>query len=327
MSVDVHAHCIPAELFEALATDGADFGIELDDDRRVIIAGGKPTIPIRDELIDFDTRVETMDRTGIEIQVLSSWVNLTAYGLDADKGEVWSRRVNEALAAEAERGPGRFLALATAPLQEPELAAAELRYATSRLGMVGVEIATTINGSDLVSAQLDVFWAAAADMGSLVLLHPMEPLPGIDLKKHFLDNTIGRPAETTIAIARLVMAGLFDRHPDLRVCVVHGGGFLPYQIGRVQRGWEARPGLADVDLATPPMEVIKQLYFDTIVHHPPALRYLIDLVGADRIMIGSDYPFEAGDLDPLKTLDRVPGLTSDERHMIVEGTARALLRG
>ena len=327
MSIDVHAHCIPSELMEVLATDGADFGIELTDDRRAIIAGGKPTMPVRDDLISLDARLEAMDKAGIEIQVLSSWVNLTAYGLDPENGALWSRRVNEALAAEAERSPGRFLAIATAPLQEPELAAAELRHATSELGMVGIEIATTVDVVDLVTADLDSLWAAAAEMGSLVLLHPMEPLPGIDLKKHFLDNMIGRPAETTIAIARLVMAGVFDRHPGLRMCVVHGGGFLPYQIGRVQRGWETKPGLADVDLATPPMSVIKQLYFDTILHNPAALRYLIDLVGADRIMIGTDYPFEAGDLDPLATIDAISGLTEIEREHIVSGTAAHLLKG
>ena len=325
MSIDVHAHCIPSELMDALTADGADFGIELTDDRRAVIAGGTPTMPIRDDLIDLDARLEAMDRAGIEVQVLSSWVNLTAYGLDAKKGEFWSRRVNEALAVEAERSPDRFLAMATVPLQEPELAVAELQNATSELGMVGVEIATTVNGTDLVSADLETFWSAAAALGSLVLLHPMEPLPGIDLKKHFLDNMIGRPAETTIAIARLFMAGVFDRHPGLRMCVVHGGGFLPYQIGRVQRGWEAKPDTAGADLATPPMTAIKQLYFDTILHHPAALRYLIDLLGADRIMIGTDYPFEAGDLDPLTTIDAIPNLTDEERSLIVSGTAHAVL--
>lgn len=327
MSIDVHAHCIPSELTDVLEADGADLGIELTDDRRAVIAGGRPTMPIRDDLIDFEARLGAMDRAEIEVQVLSSWVNLTAYGLDPKPGEVWSRRVNEALAAEAARSPDRFLALATAPLQEPDLAADVLRNATTDLGMVGVEIATTVDGADLVSADLDPFWAAAAELGSLVLLHPMEPLPGIDLKKHFLDNMIGRPAETTIAIARLIMAGVFDRHPDLHMCVVHGGGFLPYQIGRMQRGWEAKPGLAAVDLDTPPMSVVQQLYYDTILHNPAAIRYLIDLVGADHIMIGTDYPFEAGDLDPLTTIDAIPDLTEDERHLIVSGTAKSVLAG
>jgi aminocarboxymuconate-semialdehyde decarboxylase len=221
--------------------------------------------------------------------------------------------------------PDRFLAMATAPLQAPRLAAEELRYARDELGMVGVEIATTVAGVDLVSAQLDPFWSVAADLELLVLLHPMEPLPGIDLRKHFLHNIVGRPAETTIAIARMMMAGVFERHPGLRVCVVHGGGFLPYQIGRMQQGWQSMPGVADVDLSTPPMEVLRQLYFDTILHNPMALRYLIDLVGSDRIVLGSDYPFEAGDLDPLTTVDSVPDLTEAERLAIVSGTARTLL--
>ena len=325
MSIDVHAHCIPADLLAALDTQGAELGIELTDERRAVVAGGKPTIPIRDDLVDFEARLAAMDDAGIEVQILSSWIDLTAYGLDAEKGERWSRRVNEALAEEAARDPERFLALATAPLQEPELAASELRYATEQLGMVGVEIATRIGGSDLVSAVLDPFWAAAEELGSVVLLHPVDPLPGIDLKRHFLENMVGRPAETTIAAARLMLAGVFDRYPGLRVCVVHGGGFLPYQVGRMQRGWEAKPGVADTDLATPPMEAVKHLYFDTIVHNPQALRYLIDLVGADRIMLGTDYPFEAGDLDPLTTIDAIPDLTEEERRLIVTGTAETIL--
>ncbi len=325
MSIDIHAHCVPRELLELLAAEGADFDIELTDDRRAVIADARPTMPIRHDLVDMDARLATMDRTGIEIQVLSSWVNLTAYGLDAARGERWSRRVNESLAEEASRHPDRFRALATVPLQAPELAAGELRYAAQSLGMVGVEIATTVDGVDLVSAQLDPFWAAAAQLQSLVLLHPMAPLPGIDLRRHFLHNAVGRPAETTIAIARLVMAGVFDRYPDLRVCVVHGGGFLPYQAGRLQRGWEGMPGVADTDLATPPLDVVKQLYYDTILHNPLALRYLIDLVGPARIMVGTDYPFEAGDLDPLPAIDAVPNLTGEERNLIVAGTAAQLL--
>jgi len=282
-------------------------------------------MPIRGDLVDFDARLGVMDRAGIEIQLLSSWVDLTAYGLDPVKGERWSRLVNEALAAEAARRPDRFLAMATVPLQASDLAVAELTYATKELGMVGVEIATRIGDAALTSGGLDPFWEVAERLGSLVLLHPMDPLPGIDLKDYFLHNLVGRPAETTIAIARLVMSGVFERYPGVRICVVHGGGFLPYQIGRLQRGWEAKPGIAATDLSTPPKEVVTRLYYDTIVHDPQALRFLIDRVGADRIMTGTDYPFEAGDLDPLATIDAVPGLTAEERDLILFGTAQALL--
>lgn len=325
MCIDVHAHCVPSELLEILAVEGTDLGIELTDDRRAVIAGADPTMPVRDDLVDFDARLALMDDTGVEIQVLSSWINLTAYGLDGARGERWSRMANEAMANEAARRPDRLRALATVPLQDPELAAAELRYATAELGMVGVEIATRVGAADLVSADLDPFWSVAASIGCLVVLHPMEPLPGIDLRRHFLHNIVGRPAETTIAVSRMIMAGVFDRHPDLRMCVVHGGGFLPYQVGRMQKVWTDLPGIAATDLKTPPMDVVSGLYFDTVVHNPLAIRYLIDLVGADHVMVGTDYPFEAGDLDPLRTIDAVPGLTASERADITSGTARRVL--
>lgn len=325
MSIDVHAHCIPSELVDLLEAEGAEFGIELTDDRRAAIAGGRTTMPLRADLTDFEMRVEAMDRAQIEVQVLSSWIDLTAYGLNPDNGRRWSRRVNEALAAEAARTPERFMFLATAPLQEPEAAAEELRYAAGELGAVGIEIATTVAGTDLVDAGLDPLWEAAAELNSLVLLHPMNPIPSIDLKRHFLHNLIGRPIESTIAIARLLMAGVFDRHPDLKMCIVHGGGFLPYQVGRLQKGWDTKPALAATDLATAPLDAIKDLYFDTVIHNPQALRYLIDLVGAQRIMLGTDHPFEAGDADPIATVDQIPGLTDEEREWILSGTARKLL--
>ncbi len=326
MSIDIHAHCVPADTVELLLRDGAEVGIELDRDRRPVIDGRTLPMPIRKDLVDRSLRLAAMDRSGIETQVLSSWIDLTAYGLEADQGARWSRLMNEALAAEAATEPGRFLAMATVPLQSPEAAAAELEYAARELGMTGVEIATTVDGVDLVNADLDPFWSAAARLGSLVMLHPFAPLAGMDLSSHFLHNIIGRPAETTIAIARLLLSGVLARHPDLNICVVHGGGFLPYQIGRMQRGWEAKPAIVAPDLPTPPREAIRSLHFDTILHDPLALRYLIDLVGADRVLLGTDYPFEMGDPDPLGTIDMIPDLTETERLSITGANASRLLR-
>ena len=152
MSIDVHAHCIPAELVELMAADGGELGVSLDDSRRAVIDQGRTTMPLRDDLTDFDQRLAAMDEAGIENQELSSWIDLTAYHLDPDRGGRWARRVNEALAAEAARAPDRFRVLATAPLQEPEQAAAELRYAHTELGAVGIEIATRVAETDLVDA-------------------------------------------------------------------------------------------------------------------------------------------------------------------------------
>lgn len=197
----------------------------------------------------------------------------------------------------------RFRAMATVPLQSPDAAANELEYAVSELGMVGVELATTIAGADLAGADLDLFWSAAARLKALVLLHPVDPLAGIDLTSHFLHNIIGRPAETTIAIARLLLSGVLTRHPDLNICLVHGGGFLPYQIGRMQRGWEIKPAIVATELASQPLDALRTLYFDTVLDEPMALRYLIDLVGAERVLLGTDFPFEMGDPTPFARSD------------------------
>jgi aminocarboxymuconate-semialdehyde decarboxylase len=266
-----------------------------------------------------------MDRAGVDQQILSPWIDLTAYGLDPERSARWSRLLNEALAAEAASHPDRFLAIGTVPLQSPELAAEELRHAVAELGMVGIEIGTSVGDLDLVAAELDPFWAEAARMRCLLLLHPLDPLPGIDLSSHFLHNIVGRPAESTIAVARLLLSGVLERHPDLTMCVVHGGGFLPYQIGRMQRGWVSKPEIVAKDMSTPPAEALRLLYFDTVLHEPAAIRYLIDLAGVDRILLGTDYPFEMGDPDPIGTIDAIPGLTGTERNAILSGNVERLL--
>jgi len=326
VSIDIHAHCVPAAAVDLLRSEGAEIGIELDADDRPVIAGRPVPIRLRDDLVDRSARLEAMDGAGIDVQVLSSWVDLTAYGLDPERGARWSRLLNEALAEEAAAEPQRFRAMATVPLQSREAAVVELEYAVAELGMPAVEIATTVAGVDLVTADLDPFWETAARLQALVLLHPYDPLTGIDLSGAFMHNIVGRPAESTIAVARLLLSGVLTRHPGLEICVVHGGGFLPYQIGRMQRGWEAKPAVVAAELPTPPLDVIRTLSFDTVLHEPRALRFLIDLVGADRVLLGTDYPFEMGDPDPLGTIDRIPELTADERSSIVHGNAERLLR-
>jgi len=327
VSIDIHAHCVPAEALDLLHSEGASIGIEVGDDGSVVVAGRPLPMPLRQTLVDRDARLAAMDRSGIDIQVLSSWIDLTAYRLDPDAGARWSRLLNETLAGEAASHPDRFLALGTVPLQNPEAAVTELRYAVDELGMVGVEIGTRVGDVDLVSARLDLFWEEAARLRCLLLLHPLDPLPGIDLGSHFLHNIVGRPAETTIAVARLLLAGLFERHPRLQMCVVHGGGFLPYQIGRMGRAWVARPEIVASELKTPPLEALRQLSFDTVLHEPAAIRYLVDVVGADRVLLGTDYPFEMGDADPVATIEAVPGLGTADRTAILSGNAQRLFAG
>ena len=328
MITDVHAHCIPAELIEWIRAEGEQIGIEVVPGERgedVLIAGQVRSGPLRPVLSDVAERLAHMDATGVGMQLLSGWVDLTAYALEGAAGAAYARRFNRILADEAGRFPDRFRALATVPLQTPGAAADELVHAVSELGMVGVEIATTVDGRDLDQADLEPFWAAAEELRCLVLLHPYAPLAGVDLSRNFLDNMVGRPAETTVAVAHLIFSGVLDRYPGLVMCVVHGGGFIPYQLGRMERGHTAVPHLTARHISTAPRAIARRLYYDTVLHSPEAIRFLIDTVGADRVLLGSDYPFEMGDPDPVSTVEAVPGLDDDERRSILEGNVAALL--
>ena len=261
------------------------------------------------------------------MQLLSGWIDLSAYALDGDAGVEYSRRYNEILAEEARQRPGRFHALGTVPLQQPESAAGELAYAVRDLGMVGAQIATTVAGVDLDQAGLDPFWEAAEDLGCLVVIHPCDPLPGVDLSRNFLDNMVGRPAESTIAVAHLLFSGALERYPGLTICVVHGGGFLPYQLGRMQRGFDAVPRLAAQNISTSPSEMARRLYYDTVLHDPGPLAFLVGQVGADHVLMGTDYPFPMGDPTPVETVNAIPGLSDEQRQLIVGGNVARLLDG
>lgn len=325
---DVHAHCIPQDLVDLLRADGARFGMRIEDGERgptAVLDGGGRIGPFRDVLGDVEARIEAMDGTGVDIQLLSSWIDLTAYRMDPAMGAAYSRRFNQILAEEASRHPSRFLALGTVPLQSPERAAEELHFAVEELGMVGVEIATTVGDTDLDTAGLDPFWSAAAELRCLVLLHPCDPLSGVDLSRNFLDNMVGRPAESSIAVGHILFSGVLERHPELVLCVVHGGGFVPYQLGRMQRGYDAVPHMTAKSISTPPEELARRLYYDTVLHDPTALAFLVERMGADHVVMGTDYPFEMGDTTPVDTVRSIPGLSDADRELILGGNVARLL--
>jgi aminocarboxymuconate-semialdehyde decarboxylase len=324
MIVDVHAHCVPPTFVDWIERRGVDLGIHRRETERgnvVEIAGRVTTAPLRSDLTDIQTRIAAMDTMGVDVQVLSGWIDLTAYELDPSAGSEYSRAHNDALIGQASEFPDRFRAMATVPLQSPADAATELERAVGELGMVGVEIATTVDGVWLDQLDLDPVWESASALGAVVLLHPMTPLNGVDLDRYFIDNSVGRPAETTIATAGLIFSGVFDRFPDLRVCVVHGGGFVPFQIGRMDRAFEVKPDLAAAHLKRRPSDVLKMIYVDTVVHEPAVLSFLVDLMGANRILLGTDYPFEMGDDNPVGLVRSAPGLSNEQTDQILGGNA------
>ncbi len=327
MNIDVHAHCIPESFRAWMEAEGNPLGIDLVPTERgtaVRIDGRVTTQPLRDDLTNFDRRIAELDRMGLDHQVLSGWIDLTAYELPSEAGSRYARIQNESLADEAAKAPDRFSSIGTVPLQDATAAVNELDHAMRTLGMKGVELATTVDGSYIDEAGLDDFWAAAQDLGAFIVLHPMRPLGGIDLSRYFMENMIARPAESTIALAGLIFSGVFERFPDLKLCVVHGGGFAPYQIGRMDAGYRQKPGLAGKHISKPPSDYLRQIYVDTVLHEPAALRYVVDLMGSDRVMLGTDYPFEMGSLDPVEFVESAE-LGPDATEAILGRTARGLV--
>jgi aminocarboxymuconate-semialdehyde decarboxylase len=308
MAIDVHAHCVPDGLIDALARDEARIGVEV-----------PPLAPL---LSDLPARIEAMDRMGVRRQLISPFIGLTAYQLDPPAGRRYSRLFNELMAATVHKAPDRLAAFATVPLQSGWAAAGELLHAITQLGMVGVEIATATPNFYLDDKALAPFWEAADDLGCLILIHPNAAHRGRE--PYFLGNFVGNPAETTMAVARLMFGGILDDYPRIRFCLAHGGGFLPYQLGRLERGYAVYDNKKGARLRSSPRELVGRLYYDTVLHSPEMIRVLIDLVGPRQVLLGSDYPFEMGDLDPLATLATIPGITPADQELISSGNVERL---
>jgi len=302
--IDLHCHFIPPALLDRIASDGGAHSITVTDDERVSFAGKRSTQKFPPGMRDLTDRLQRMDSQGVDLQIISAWMDFAGLELAATDGAWLARSLNE-LTIEAIAPHGdRFRAMAAVPLQAPELAAEELRYALRELGMVAVEIATTLGASELDDPGLAPFWSAAEELNALVLVHPMNQSIGYERlsRSYFLDNIASNPAESTVAAANLIFGGVLAEYPRLKVCLTHGGGFLPYQIGRLDRGYAGKPDVTAVNIDAPPSTFLRRFYYDTVVHSPEALRFLVDRVGADRVVLGSDYPFPMGDPEPVATV-------------------------
>lgn len=331
MIVDVHAHCIPTGFREWLRRRGPSVGADVVESAKgtaVRFPNGVETgtqfgWP---ELTDTKSRITAMDAAGVDVQVLSGWIDLVGYEIDGRNAIEYAKAHNLALVEEQARHPRRFRSLATVPIQEPARAVEALGHAMTELGMAGVQLATTVRGRYLDEIDgLDTFWEAAEELGAFVLLHPFRPLGTIDLNRYFLENSVGRPAETSIAVAGLIMSGVLERFPNLVLCAVHGAGFVPFQLGRLDRSFHQVPGLAQKRMVQPPSASFANLYADSIVHDADALAFLVKRMGADRVLLGTDYPFPMGDADPVGLIRSTPGLADDAIESILGGNAERII--
>lgn len=327
--LDLHAHHVGQPVVDRIRAEGARHGIcvvQSEDGATRLGIGGRVTgMPLLPTLIDEAARLKWMDETGVDVQLVSGWMDLAAYHLPVEAGQWLARIQNEALAEIVARRPDRFAAAAMVPLQSGDAAATELRHAVTALGHKAVQIGARIEEEGLDAPSLDPFWRAAEALDVPVIVHPADLAVPPRMRRLFLHILVGNPGETTFAAAALLLGGVFDRFPKLRVLLVHGGGCLPYQFGRIDRGRVAAPPFARGPVKNELARYSANLYYDTILHDDAALAYLIERVGAGQIGLGSDYPFPLRDPDPVTAVKRAAaGRTAVERALLWDTGARLL---
>jgi len=317
MIIDTHAHTVPGTLLEAMRAERRLFPtVRLDDEGAMprIDFGAGSGRPIQPRLSDLAQRRDWLKQAGVDHQLVGGWTDIYGYDLPPEEGADWARFYNEHMARDAAACPALSM-LATVPMQNGALAAQVLEEALDA-GFHGAMIATQPKGvgGNLDDPSLDRFWEVASARQAGIFLHPHYLCGDERLADYDLVNAVGRLADTTIAAARLLFSGHLTRFPGVSLLLSHAGGALPYALGRLKRNHAIHKDYAD------PEEGFRRLYFDTVLFEPRALRFLCDVVGADRVMLGSDWPFGIGDLDPCRIIENT-ALTEAERRAILGETA------
>lgn len=316
--IDVHTHFTPPFMEEEASRDGGIFGVRAEDGYLVHPEGFR--YPIHSDSQFVDEKLAAMDEAEIDVAVMSLIPPLMFYNQPADAAVAWARRTNDSL-AETVEGQDRLLGFAHLPLQAPEEAARELDRAVSELGFRGAHIGTDAGpGKPLDQAGLDPVWEVAQEHDVPMILHPSYVGLKPGLEDYYFTNSIGNPLETTTIAARLIHSGLLDRFPTLKPVLVHAGGYLPYQIGRFDHAYKVRQE-PKVSLDRKPSEYMDRFYMDTITHAPAQLDFLASVIGIDRLVLGTDHPFDMGDPRPLEVI-RQTSVDPDA----IGATAASLLR-
>jgi aminocarboxymuconate-semialdehyde decarboxylase len=321
-AIDVHAHVIVPELLRSSAPGEAWRPHVVRDGRgQVVELGGARIRSMVSEAVDIDEIVTLQERAGVGVTLLCPWVPLLFYEVEAAAALERCRLQNAGLARLHAGCPERVRVLGAVPLQDPELAAGELVRLMGTRGFVGVEVTTSVNGISLGDVRLQPFWAAAEQTGALVFIHPTTrgiALPV--LEDRYLWNLVGNPMETTVAAAHLVLGGTLARHPNLRCLLAHGGGAIVALSGRLRHG-QATVAAAGPEPAVPAdAEIRGRFLYDSVVHDPHLLLLLVESVGAQRVLLGSDYPFDMADANPVATV-RATGLSEDDQRALLFGNA------
>jgi aminocarboxymuconate-semialdehyde decarboxylase len=325
MIVDVHAHIVVREILrESEPSEAWRPHVAWEDGNQIIEFGGKRITAAVREFVDPERVLAEQAEMGVGLTLLSPWVSLTYYDAEPDEGLRRSQLQNDALSRIASSSDGRALAVGTVPMQDAELAAVELERVMALPGMRGVQLAASVAGTYLGDDRFAPFWDAAERLGAVVLVHPTTrgfQLPVFE--EHYLWNTVGNPLETAITAAHMTITGLMESRPGLQVVLAHGGGAFLAVRGRLAHSHTFQPQ-ARSRLQEPPIETIRRFHYDTVTHDAALLRGIVDLVGAEHVLLGSDYPFDMGTDRPVESV-REAALPSDQEELILGGNAVRLL--
>jgi aminocarboxymuconate-semialdehyde decarboxylase len=326
MKIDIHAHFIPRECFGMLDDEGRPFGPSIGRDgtgQEVIFADGVSLGPLVAPVTDPVVRIRDMDRMGIDMQAISINPSSVFNAMKPGAASPLYRRYNDAIAQVVTAHPDRFVGFATVPLQDVDAAVVELERAVRIGGLRGVQVGSNINGKNLDEREFWPFYQKAEELEVPIFMHPYYVAAPERMQRYWLINLIGNPIDTAIAVGSLIFGGVLESFPRLKFVIAHGGGAAPYIEGRWSHGYREVDQCRSVP--RPPSSYIKQMYFDTLTHSDLARTYLVGLVGADHVVLGSDYPFQMGDLDPVGTVRDSVGLSARDKETILERSAGALL--
>jgi aminocarboxymuconate-semialdehyde decarboxylase len=344
MKIDLHTHILPRDWPDLDAKYGYGGFVRLEHYKpccaRMMI-GDRVFREITDNVWDPKHRIEEMDRAGITMQVLSTVPVMFSYWAKPADALDLSRRLNDHIAEVVRDHPRRFAGLATIPMQDADLAAQELERCIRELGLRGAQIGTHVDANAHVSrndprnlneASLDPVWSAAEQLDAAIFIHPWDMLGKERMPKYWLPWLVGMPAETSLAICSMMFGGVFERFPKLRVAFAHGGGAFPITAGRIEHAFHVRPDLVATGSKTNPRKYLARandraeitparFYVDALVHDPDALRLLLKLFGAQRVALGSDYPFPLGEAHPGKLIESMKELSAEDKAQLLSGTA------
>ena len=327
-TIDIHAHIVPDSLWKAIDAkkEWHGFRHEAGEGQGAVVGGGMRTAFTSPKMrYSVEERLKDMDEQKVDVQVLSIHMPLIGYHLEAAQGLALARGVNDEIAAAVREGPARLAGLATLPVQDVKSAIGELERAVTKLGLKGAALDTQVNGDQWDEPKFLPFFKAAEQMGAVLFYHPQPQNNFLmkRIKRHGLFNTLGVILDDAIVTGVLICGGVLEKCPDLKVCIAHGGGPACYAMGRMDRNWHDRPGTRSTP--HPPSAYQKRLYYDTVTGDEAALRFLLDRVGADRVVLGSDWPFVPWHPSPVAWLQNLESLTPAEKEKILWKNLAALL--